>query len=373
MGKDSIFIMTGDIGMNRPGRPDSIFDGVRAALSEADLLFGQLEVNLADCGSPAAQCNLPMRGAPEGAGAIARAGYDVLSYASNHCLDWGREALYQTLDILHASGVATIGAGVNITEARKPYITNVGGTTIAILGYNTIIPQSYHATASKPGCAPMRAITYYEQIEHDQPGTPCRIHTFARREDLQALLADIAAIRSQVDIVAISMHWGIHFIPAIIADYQREVAHAALDNGADMIIGHHAHILKPIEIYKGKTIIYSLANFALDPPNAFDEHLEERDSHAQMKTLNQTWAKSGKKMPPDSYKSMYCRCIIGDGRIKDVAFAPVQLDDDSNPRTLTAADPEFSDIVRYMTGITEDQGIDTEFVVDGNWFRALAR
>ena len=69
-------------------------------------------------------------------------------------------------------------------------------------------------------------------------------------------------LRKQVDIVALSIHWGIHFIPAVLADYQREVAHAAIDAGADVILGHHTHILKPIEVYKGKVIFYSLANFA---------------------------------------------------------------------------------------------------------------
>ena len=76
-----------------------------------------------------------------------------------------------------------------------------------------------------------------------------------------------------------SYHWGIHFIPAILADYQKIVAHAAIDAGADIILGHHTHILKPIEVYKGKVIFYSLANFALDPPQAFDENLFSKPSH----------------------------------------------------------------------------------------------
>ena len=186
-------------------------------------------------------------------------------------MDWGREAFYQTIGVLKEEGMQVIGVGKNIDEARTPTIIEIGETKIGFLGYNTILPQDYYATKNRPGCAPMRGLTVYEPIEHDQPGTPCRIHTFPHREDLQNLLTDIRKLRSQVDVLVLSIHWGIHFVPAVLADYQRDVAHAAIDAGADIILGHHTHILKPIEVYKGKVIFYSLANFALDPPQAFTE------------------------------------------------------------------------------------------------------
>lgn len=362
MEKEIVFLATGDVGMNREN-PASIFDGVRESLQEGDLVFGQLEPCLASVGTPACQSRLPMRGDPKGAGAIRGAGYDVISFATNHCMDWGREAFFQTIDVLKKEEIQVIGAGKNIDEARKPAIVEIHGTRIGILGYNTILPQDYYATKDRPGCAPMRGLTVYEPMEHDQPGTPCRIHTFPHREDLQKLLEDIRALRKQVDILALSIHWGIHFIPAVLADYQRDVAHAAIDAGADVILGHHTHILKPIEVYRGKVIFYSLANFALDPPQAFAENLDQQEQHQEMMKLNADWKKSKKKMPEDSYKTILARMRIRNGKIQKVEYLPVLLDEDSNPRMLGPEEADYHEIVRYMEEITRDQGISTSFSV----------
>ena len=366
--KPIIFLATGDIGMNRPD-PDSIFNYVRPELSKADLLFGQLEPCLADTGSPASQCRLPMRGDPAGGRAIRNAGYDVISFATNHCMDWGREAFFQTLDVIKGNGMSPLGAGKNLEEARRPVIKTVGDVRFGFLGYNSILPQDYWATDERPGCVPMRAHTVYQQIEHDQPGTPCRIHTFAFREDMEAMKEDIKKLRSQVDVLIMSIHWGIHFIPAVLADYQRDVAHAAIDAGADLILGHHSHILKPVEIYKDKVIFYSLANFALDPPQAFDPNLNEKESHKQMMSLNSSWKAHGKNMPEDSYKTILCRCVVKERRISDVVFQPVSLDADSTPRILNPSDIEFNNIINYMREITADQNLSTRYETDGKYVR----
>lgn len=360
-----VFYATGDIGMNRDN-PDSIFQGVRETLQSGDLVFGQLEPCLASIGTPACQARLPMRGNPAGAGAIRRAGYDVISFATNHCMDWGREAFYQTIGVLKEEGMQVIGVGKNIDEARMPTIVEIGETKIGFLGYNTILPQDYYATKNRPGCAPMRGLTVYEPIEHDQPGTPCRIHTFPHREDLQNLLTDIRKLRSQVDVLVLSIHWGIHFVPAVLADYQRDVAHAAIDAGADIILGHHTHILKPIEVYKGKVIFYSLANFALDPPQAFTEDLERQDQHKEIMKLNADWKNSKKKMPEDSYKTILAKIEIAEKRIQQVGYLPVLLDEDSNPEVLSEDRREFEEIARYIESINDDQDIQTEFIREYN-------
>ena len=365
MEKETIFLATGDVGMNREN-PDSIFDGVRDVLRTGDLVFGQLEPCLASVGSPACQCRLPMRGDPAGAGAIRRAGYQVMSFATNHCMDWGREAFYQTIQVLRQEEMQVIGVGRNLAEARKPVIVERDGMKIGFLGYNTILPQDYWATPDRPGCAPMRGLTVYQPIEHDQPGTPCRIFTFPHPDDLRNLLEDVEALRPQVDVLALSIHWGIHFVPAVLADYQRMVAHAAIDVGVDVVLGHHTHILKPIEVYKGKVIFYSMANFALDPPQAFAENLDQQAQHQEVMNLNPDWKKSKKKMPEDSYKTILARLILRDGGIKRVEFLPVQLDEDSNPRVVGPEEPAFEEIVQYMRQITEDQKISTRFRVRGD-------
>ena len=217
------------------------------------------------------QSRLSVRCDPARAKAIKDAGFDVISFATNHCMDWGREAFYDTIDALNNQNLLCICAGKDIFEARNSLIIKRYDTKVAFLGYNSILPQGYFADERRPGCAPLRGFTIYEQIEHDQPGTPARIHTYPHRDDMKALIADVKKAKEEADIVVVSAHWGLHFIPSIIADYQRDYAYAAIDAGADLILGHHSHILKPIEVYKGKVIFYSLANFALDPPHKFAE------------------------------------------------------------------------------------------------------
>ena len=363
-----IFIATGDIGPNRPNG-DEMFDGVRESLAEADLLFGQLEPCIASTGTPAAQCRLPMRCKPENAGAIRRAGYDVISFATNHCMDWGRPAFFETLDILHSKGIQTIGAGADIFEARKPVIVDLDGTKVGFLGYNSILPQDYWATEERPGCAPLRGISAAVPKEHDQPETPVRLFSWPHPDDLDAMLEDIAQLRPQVDILMVSFHWGIHFIPKTLAYYQRYAAKFAIDAGADIILGHHTHILKPIEVYKGKVIVYSMANFALEEPGKFFEgkgDLTDSKSHQDIAALNPDMKKKKRQMPEDSYKSLYIKCVIDDKKIQKVSFVPVQLGKDATPVTLKSDDPRFHEIVEYMRDITLDQGIEPKFTVDGD-------
>lgn len=361
------FLATGDLGPNRE-HPDEIFDGVRELLSQGDLVFGQLEPCIAHTGSPATQCRLPMRCKPASAEAIRRAGYDVISFATNHCMDWGRPAFFETLELLHAQGIRTIGAGTNIYEARKPVIVDLDGTKVGFLGYNSILPQDYWANEERPGCVPLRGVTAAVPREHDQPETPVRLFSWPHPDDLDAMLADIEALRPQVDVLIVSFHWGIHFVPAVLAQYQRYAAHFAIDAGADLILGHHTHILKPVEIYHSKAIVYSMANFALEEPGRFFEGkgaLTESKSHQDIAALNPDMKKSKRQMPVDSYKTLCVKCKIEDKRIRAVSFIPVQLDERAVPHALTPENPQFQEIVDYMRSITADQGLKTVYTIDG--------
>jgi poly-gamma-glutamate synthesis protein (capsule biosynthesis protein) len=253
----------GDVAPDRED-PRECFARTRGLLTSADFAFCQLETSLANSGVRLPQARHAVLTKPNVAPAMREAGFTAVSFAGNHCLDWGNEAFFETIENLSTAGMDVIGAGANIVEARRPVIQEANGVRIAFLAYSTILPQSYWAEANRPGCAPMRAHTVYEAIEHDQPGTPARIHTYPHRDDLAAMCADIRAAKEKADVVAVSHHWGIHFIPYVLADYQPDVGRAAIDAGADIVLGHHAHILKGIEVYHGKPIFYSLCNFATD-------------------------------------------------------------------------------------------------------------
>lgn len=369
----SIVLATGDIAPDRAD-PDTLFDRTSALLNGADLVFGQLETTFAARGTRLPQARHAVLARPEGAGALARAGFDVISCAGNHCLDWGNEALAENLRNLRAVGIDVVGAGANIKEASAPVIRQLpDGTRVAILAYCSILPMSYWAEQSRPGCAPMRAHTLYEQVEHDQPGTPPRIRTFAHTDDLAAMCAGIRAAKAQADIVLVSHHWGIHFVRATIADYQREVARAAIEAGADAILGHHAHILKGAEVIAGKPVFYSLCNFATDL--RMDPEHAARKSFKEIQKLGENWVPDFDSLynfPPASRMSVIVRLDVENRRIRETSLLPIWIDRDAVPTLLAPSDERFTHTRDYLRAVTGEaelnarfESVEDRFVVTG--------
>jgi poly-gamma-glutamate capsule biosynthesis protein CapA/YwtB (metallophosphatase superfamily) len=364
--KEIVLYAVGDVGPNRKD-PQSMFRHVSGFLKQGDIRFCQLETNLSTRGTPLPQARLPMRAHPNSARAFSDCGFEVISFASNHCMDFGQEAFFDTIDAIKANGMEPIGVGRNILEARCPAILERNGTRIAFLAYNSILPFGYWAENDRPGCAPMRAWTIYEQVEPDQPGSLCRTHTFPHTDDLEAMADDIEKAKSNADIVILSIHWGIHFVPAQLADYQRETARKAIDSGADLILGHHPHILKGIEVYKGKAIFYSLGNFAIEQPAAFMQDLYKTARHREIEELNPQWdEKSEYPLPPETRKSLIIKCTIARRCIQQISFVPVYIGVGSEPEILISGDERFEDVVRYIDKITGNQGIHTRFAREGD-------
>jgi poly-gamma-glutamate capsule biosynthesis protein CapA/YwtB (metallophosphatase superfamily) len=161
----------GDVAPRRDD-PAEIFDGCRRALQQADVVFGQIESVLSDRGWPLPQARLAMRSEPAAARAIREAGVAIGSLAGNHCLDWGAEALADTLVHACAAGIAVCGAGESEAEARRPALIDANGFRVAVLAYSSILPQDYQATDRRAGCAPMRAHTVYQRSSMISPARP---------------------------------------------------------------------------------------------------------------------------------------------------------------------------------------------------------
>lgn len=361
-----VLCAVGDIGADRAD-PNELFADIGSLLHDADVAFGQLELPITTRGTRLPQARHTVRSVPETAPALRGAGFDVLSFASNHVMDWGPDALFDTMDALTGQGIQVAGVGADIASAREPRIVDVDGTRIAFLAYCSILPQDYWATERRPGCTPMRAFTHYEQIEHDQPGTPARIRTFPHPDDLSALQDDIGRAREQADVVVMSIHWGIHFVPAVLAEYQSIVAHAAVDAGVDLVLGHHPHILKGVEVYRGVPIFYSLCNFAIDLPMT-EEHAKS-PSFKEIQKLNPDWEVDIGSMynfPADSSKTVVARAEIAGGRIGRVSVLPVWIDRTAVPQVLEPTDDRFHEVVDYLREISAEVGFDTSFSVEGS-------
>jgi poly-gamma-glutamate capsule biosynthesis protein CapA/YwtB (metallophosphatase superfamily) len=347
----------GDVAPRRDD-PATIFAATRAALQNADLCFGQMECPISMRGAPSPEARLAMRTTPDVAPVLRAEGFDMMSIAGNHALDFGAEALADTLKHLGAAGIMVAGSGANLTEARRPAIVKSAGKRVALLAYSSILPTGYAADASRPGCAPMRAHTHYEQIEHDQPGTPPRILTFADKNDLDSLCADIRAAKETADVVLVSLHWGIHFVRASVADYQREIARAAIAAGADAILGHHPHLLKGVDFIAGKPVFYSLGNFAIEQPAAFDETIRSHASFAHLQTLSAGWQPQAKyQTPPETRHSVIAWLDFSAPNAPAVTLQPCRIDDDSAPHPLISGTAEWDEWLAYVTNITDEAGL----------------
>lgn len=207
-------------------------------LADAHVAFVNLESPLSDKGSRNTEKDVTFRGRPALVQGLAAAGVDVVSLANNHALDWGSAALLDTIDRLSASGVAVAGAGPDLAAARAPALLDTPAGTVAVLAFSDILPVGFPAGAERPGVNPVRP-------------------------ERQRLLDDIRAAAERAEYVLVSFHWGLEY-EGYAGQGQRSLAHEAVDAGADLVIGHHPHVLQGLEVYRNKLIAYSLGDFVFD-------------------------------------------------------------------------------------------------------------
>jgi len=289
-------------------------------------------------------------------------GFDAVTIANNHMYDFGPDALLDTRALLLEKGIQVTGAGKNLDEAREPAIVEKNGVKVGFLGYCSVIPEGGEAGPSKVGIAPLRVKTDYEPRG---PHAPARILTEPDERDMKMILDDVAALRKRVDIVIPVFHWGVIWVPRVIADYQVKVAHACIDAGADMVMGHHAHVPKAIEMYKGRAIFYSLSNFCMTKPFPSPKWQEEPWKHGALRNH----ADQNPDMPllpygRDAKRSLLAKAIFTQSGVKQVSFLPMMIDKLYRPEVLRKGDPRFDDMVRYMDWASE--GFDHKFAVDGD-------
>ena len=137
---------------------------------QADILFGNLASPLSDKGERQV-CNSGRKISPEKLSVLVNAGFDVMSFANDHHLDHGDAAFLDTIERLTGANIAVVGAGRNIDEARTPVILERKGIKVAFLAYSSVSPTGYEARRDTPGCPPLRASTFYEQVDRN-PGSP---------------------------------------------------------------------------------------------------------------------------------------------------------------------------------------------------------
>lgn len=214
---------------------DYPFKHTQHLLGNADIVIGNLEGPLTNSETPeASDKQYLFRSPPQSvAPALRRAGFNAMSLANNHILDYGTSGMNDTVQSLDQFGITSVGVGQNLNEARAGRIIRTAHGDVALLSYSLTFPESFWATDTRPGTA------------------------FGHRNQI---VEDVQRLGQQADYIVVSFHWGREKTETL-RPYQPRLARAAIDAGADVVLGHHPHILQAIEKYKQGLIIYSLGNY----------------------------------------------------------------------------------------------------------------
>ena len=254
-----------------------LFSKIKKELTGADMLIGNLEAVLSDQNRqtlwPPSQY---LRGDKKAINILKETGFSVLSVANNHMMQHGPAAFHETVELLLKAGINVAGLKDNPPFHSKPVILNVKGIVIGILGYS-LRPEEYHP----------EDVLYCQGSE-------------------RVIAEDIKRLRPDVDKVILLAHWGDEFI-ARPAPHQVKMARTLVDYGADLIIGHHPHVLQGIEQYKGGVIAYSLGNFIFD-----------------------MWL-------PNTKQSIILKIDCNNNGVNEVDALPIEINDEYQPEAITGS------------------------------------
>jgi len=251
--KEISFTFVGDIMLDRNvensvhkngyGDFSFIFENVDF-LAKSDITFGNLEGPMSDKGRDLGNL-YSFRMNPLITLSLKGAGFDVLSVANNHSADWGEEAFVDTLNRLKLSGIVSVGGGMDKNDAESLKIIEKNGHRVGFIAFSDVGPKWFEAKDNKPGIL------------------------LAKVELVEEL---IKKAKYQTDYVVVSFHFGNEY-ETVISGRQEELARSAINAGANIVVGHHPHVVQKIELYNGGLIAYSLGNFIFDQ-NFSEETME---------------------------------------------------------------------------------------------------
>ncbi len=202
----------------------------------ADFLTGNFENPVVLGNYPASEKNISYKTDAKAATELKNQGFDVVNMSNDHMMDYKERGLMDTLNTFKRVGVQTVGAGKNVTEAKKIAYKVVNGYTIATVGYTDTYRKESKAAKNRAGILEANP-EYYMQI--------------------------VRKAKQNADIVIVHAHWGQAY-DGQPQPRQKGIGHALVDAGADIVVGHGPHVLQPIEFYKKGVVMYSLGNFVFD-------------------------------------------------------------------------------------------------------------
>lgn len=216
---------------------DYVFQGYEKYLKSSDIVFGNLETALSNNGQPVIDKEHTFRSSPKLAPFMKKYNFTAMSIANNHALDYGRAAFVESMKVLKENGISYGGGGHNKKEASDGVIIEKKGLKIGFIAFSSVIPSvDWYAGDKRPGI-----IGAYKVHE-------------------AAILKAVNNLDSKCDVLVVSIHWGKEGTTTV-RERESELAYKLVDAGADVIMGHHPHVVQSFELYKDKLILYSLGNF----------------------------------------------------------------------------------------------------------------
>ncbi len=368
----SMIGFVGDVLVDRPN-PIEVFRDVRTILAAPSILFANLEGPYTDQPRPVPNAPSWVSSPAHNLDVFAEAGFNVMSMANNHILDAGYEAMLETRTRLRAQGVRTCGAGESLADARRPAILDVNGLRVAFLAYASFFPMGYEARTNRPGLVPMRAYNFWRDSNPAiyAPGRRPLSVSIPDETDLAALTDDVRLAREAADLVVTSFHWGGMGRRFHLTDHEKRTARHCIDQGADIVVGHHHHALRGIEWYNGRPIMYGLGHFVFDLRMDMTEaqyqdslrlldpatYYEQNDyAHGP----RQGWPLL--PMHEDTRMTVFAWATVDRGGVDAVGVLPCRLTPDGLVHPVEHGTSEHDEILRYLGKCNETQSLNGCFV-----------
>jgi poly-gamma-glutamate capsule biosynthesis protein CapA/YwtB (metallophosphatase superfamily) len=271
-------ILTGDVNLMNVTDPRTPFARIADELRAADVVFSNLECCLVEPPAGHSASNEGFFADPKvGGEALKLAGIHAVGIANN--VHYGDANIQASIARLDALGILHAGAGADLAAARAPVVMERNGVRVGFLQRSSVYwPTNHEARKDAAGIAVIRGHTAYhvpmfktrpEVPPPNRPGIAPDIITWADATYLGWFKDDTAALRPRVDVLVASCHWG---LGKDVLQYMTEIAHGAIDTGADIVIGHGPHYSLPVEVYKGKPIFYGLGNFSFHTGHGGRQH-----------------------------------------------------------------------------------------------------
>ena len=286
---------------NRRESPNAVFDYVIPFLRGKDILFCNLEGPFCKPGRPLQYKRSSWYSEPKNVSALKYAGFNIVSLANNQTMGYGPEGLMETIETLKSNGIAYVGAGENLEEARKPVFLSHKNTTI---GFLTRFTNQYAAGLSLIGYGARDNAPGVAQLVVSPLYAPPQVNEL----EFEEFADDVRAAKSRSDVLIVSCHMGVQ--GQALTMHQPAIAHKAIDWGADLVVCTHPHRIQGIEVYKGKLIFYSIGNFALD--FAYAQQPKE---------------------------SIILDCVIANKALKEISIRPCLLNQGSEKQTKILLEP----------------------------------